>query len=112
LGTEATVVTKQEAQQCRDTAVEAVKAAQAACAKAIGPIEHQRAKQGLAAALEELAEAKAALRAVNLLAAGARPIEAPADNRQRLVALHLTSGSRRLALISTRPCPPTSRSGR
>jgi hypothetical protein len=111
LGTEATVVTKQEAQKRRDTAVEAVKAAQAACAKAIGPIEHQRAKQGLAAALEELAEAKA-LRAVNLLAAGARPIEAPADNRQRLVALHLTSGSRRLALISTRPCPPTSRSGR
>jgi hypothetical protein len=53
---------KQEAQHRRDQGVQAVKDAQALCAKTVG-IERQRAKAGLAAALEELAEAKAELRA-------------------------------------------------
>jgi hypothetical protein len=41
-------MTKQQARGHRDQAVEAVKEAQAACGKAISPLEHQRAKNWLA----------------------------------------------------------------
>jgi hypothetical protein len=68
-------MTKEEAQQRRERAVEAVRAAQAACGRAIGQLEHQRAKQWLAAAQTELTEAKAELRKINLAASGAAPIE-------------------------------------
>ena len=73
---------KEGAQQRRDQAVQAVKDAQAACGKAIGQLERDRAKAWLAAALEDLAEAKAALRAANLAAAGAKPIEAQTPKRK------------------------------
>jgi hypothetical protein len=68
-------MTKQQARGHRDQAVEAVKEAQAACGKAISPLEHQRAKNWLAGALEELTEAKAELRRANLAAMGAAPLD-------------------------------------
>jgi hypothetical protein len=52
-------MTKEEAQQRRERAGEAVRAAQGACGKAIGQLEHKRAKQWQAAAQTELTEAKA-----------------------------------------------------
>jgi hypothetical protein len=70
-------MTKEEAEACRSRCVAAVKAAQAGCAKAIGRVEKDRAKAALAIRLEELAEAKAALRTINLLASGAKPSDAP-----------------------------------
>jgi hypothetical protein len=75
-------MTKEQAQERRARCIEAVKDAQAACAKAVGPVEHDRAKAGLAAALEQLAEAKAELRKVNLLTSGAKPIEPPPPPRR------------------------------
>jgi hypothetical protein len=76
-------MTKEQAQQRRDLAVEGVRSAQVACGKAIGRLEHQRAKQLLAAAHTELAEAKAELRKINLAASGAAPIETPATEPAR-----------------------------
>jgi hypothetical protein len=73
------MTTKDQAQQHRDRAVQAVKDAQAACGKAIGPIERDRAKAWLATAHKELVEAKAELRACNLAAAGAKPLDAKSD---------------------------------
>jgi hypothetical protein len=70
-------LTKAQAQAARDLAVQRVKDAQAACGKAIDQLERDRAKAWLAAAHEELAEAKAKLRACNLAASGAKPLVEP-----------------------------------
>lgn len=80
------MMTKDQAQRARDQAIEAVKDAQALCAKTVG-VERQRAKAGLAAALEQLAEAKAELRACNLAASGARPIEPQAESPRRKLTI-------------------------
>ena len=87
-------MTKQEAQAHRDRAVQAVKDAQAACGKAASPLERQRAKQWLAAAHDELAEAKAELRKVNLAAMGAAPLVEPATEsspRRKLTIQELST---------------------
>jgi hypothetical protein len=88
-------MTKELAQQRRDNAIEAVKNAQALCAKTVG-IERDRAKAGLAAALEELRQAKVELRKANLAAAGAAPLETqgaalePGEPRRKLTTQELS----------------------
>jgi hypothetical protein len=67
-------VTKIQAEAARVRAIQAVKDAQAAIGKAFGPVEKQRAKTALAVRLAELAEAKAALKQINVAQAGLAPI--------------------------------------
>ena len=71
-------MTKEHAEQNRLHAIEAVKQAQAALGRASSNSERARLKKNLDERLADLAQAKAKLRELNLLAAGAKPIESPA----------------------------------
>ena len=71
-------MTKEHAELNRQRAIAAVKEAQAALGRATSVSERAWLKQELESRQAELAEAKRALREINLAAIGAKPIEMPA----------------------------------